>query len=306
VPERHRAAVDVDALHVGPELALPGADDRRERLVDLDQVEVADPQACAVQQLARRRDRAGEHDHRVHADRHLVDDPRPRRQPEALGRGPAGQEDRGGAVGELRRGARRDPAVLLEGRLELGERLEVRIGADALVGLDRAVRRLDRHDLAVEAPLLGGGRRAAMRLHRELVHLGPGDLPLLGDALGAEPLGNEVEAVQELLRPRVAEQLDDPHRRVDRDVVHVLDAGGDHELMAPRGDEGRPVADRRLGRPAAAVDRDRRDLDRITRLQPGVARDIARLLAERRGAAGDHVLDLSGVDTGALDQRGQA
>src|SRR5437764_15231498 len=41
VAERHRAAVDVHAIHVGVELAAPGGDDGREGLVDLDQVEVA-------------------------------------------------------------------------------------------------------------------------------------------------------------------------------------------------------------------------------------------------------------------------
>src|SRR6187549_4042692 len=39
VPEGDRAAVDVDAVHVGVELAAPGGDDRGEGLVDLDQVD---------------------------------------------------------------------------------------------------------------------------------------------------------------------------------------------------------------------------------------------------------------------------
>src|SRR5881398_2988709 len=39
VPQRDRAAVDVDAVHVRIELAAPSGDDRRERLVDLDEVD---------------------------------------------------------------------------------------------------------------------------------------------------------------------------------------------------------------------------------------------------------------------------
>ena len=37
-----------------------------------------------------------------------------------------------------------------------------------------------------------------MRRHRELVHLRPRDLPLLGDELGAQALRDELEAVEQL------------------------------------------------------------------------------------------------------------
>src|SRR3954447_19226876 len=59
VPERDRAAVDVDAVHVRLELAAPGRDNGGERLVDLDQVDVVDLHVVALEKLARRRDRAG-------------------------------------------------------------------------------------------------------------------------------------------------------------------------------------------------------------------------------------------------------
>ena len=55
-------------------------------------------------------------------------------RPERLGLPALHQQHRGGAVGDLRRVARRDLAVLLEGRLELGELLEGGVRADALVG----------------------------------------------------------------------------------------------------------------------------------------------------------------------------
>src|SRR5258708_28023902 len=44
VAERHRAAVDVDAVHVGLELTAPGGDYEREGLVYIAQVDVADRQ----------------------------------------------------------------------------------------------------------------------------------------------------------------------------------------------------------------------------------------------------------------------
>ena len=50
--------------------------------------------------------------------------------------------------------------------------------------------------------------------------------------------------------------------------------------------------------------RGRRRLDRQPGLEPGVAADVDRLLAELLHAAGDDVLDLGGIDPGALDHLG--
>src|SRR3954447_1662385 len=50
VAEGHGPAVDVDPVHVGPELAPPGRDDRGEGLVDLDQVNVVHGHAVAPQE----------------------------------------------------------------------------------------------------------------------------------------------------------------------------------------------------------------------------------------------------------------
>ena len=77
--------------------------------------------------------------------------------------------------------------------------------------------------------------------------------------------------------------------RADR---HVVDAGGDQR---------RGEVDGLLGRPALAVERRGRGLDRQPGLQPGVAADVEALLAELLDAAGDDVLDLGGRDAGALD-----
>src|SRR4051794_11089618 len=68
VTERDGAAVGVDALHVALVRELPREHDRRERLVDLDDVDVVDGEAVVVEELLGRGDRAFEHEHRVTPD----------------------------------------------------------------------------------------------------------------------------------------------------------------------------------------------------------------------------------------------
>ena len=75
MPDGDGAAVRVDALHVGLELPLPREHDRRERLVDLDDVDVRHRQIVVGEQLARRGDRPFEHQHRVTADEARLHDP---------------------------------------------------------------------------------------------------------------------------------------------------------------------------------------------------------------------------------------
>ena len=58
VPERDRAAVDVDPGRVEAELVDADERLRRERLVELDEVEVVDVEPGALERLAGRRDRA--------------------------------------------------------------------------------------------------------------------------------------------------------------------------------------------------------------------------------------------------------
>ncbi len=60
-----RAAVDVDPLVGGPGLLHPGQHHGREGLVALEQVDVLDRQAAALQRVPGRPDRAGEHPDRV-------------------------------------------------------------------------------------------------------------------------------------------------------------------------------------------------------------------------------------------------
>src|SRR6266511_803951 len=78
-----------------------------------------------------------------------------------------------GAVADLRRVARRDHAVGLEGGLEVGELLEGGVGPEAFVAREEAlavvVGDLDGDDLALEAALLRRAGGPQVRLEREAV-----------------------------------------------------------------------------------------------------------------------------------------
>src|SRR3954454_20735811 len=56
-----------------------------------------------------------------------------------------------------------------------------------------------------------------------------------------------------------------------------------------------------LARAALKVERRRGGLNRKAGLQPGVASDVERLLDHLLHAAGEHVLDLTGLNAGTLD-----
>jgi hypothetical protein len=304
VAEGHRAAARVDAVHVGVVLALPGRHDGGEGLVDLDVVDVVDRDPVALEQLRRRRDRALEHLHGVAADRGLVDDPRPRREAELLGLVGAHEQHGRRAVGDLRRVRRGDLAVRLEDRLELGQRLDVRVGADALVGAEGVAVDLDLDDLAGELALLGRLGGEPVRAHGELVELGARDLPLVGDHLGAQALADDVVLLHQLGGEGVAVLLLGGGAVGERDVAHVLDARADDDVMDAGGDQGGAEVDGLLSRAALAVDGRGGRLDRQALLQPRVAGDVEGLLAELLHAARDDVLDLGGIHAGAAQNLG--
>jgi hypothetical protein len=123
VTEGDRAAVGVELGRVGADVGQPGERHGRERLVDLEGADVGQAQAALVQGLARRRDRCGQHDHRVVGGEHGGVDAGDRGQAEP-GRVLARRhQQRGGAVADLRAVARMDHAVGAEGRLDLGHAL---------------------------------------------------------------------------------------------------------------------------------------------------------------------------------------
>ena len=125
VAERDRAAVDVDLVlrrcrarsaprPPGPKTPRSARRDRRRRA------------ASRLSRASRLHgfDRRHQHELRRQAAGRLADDPRQRRQPERPGALGRHDDERGGAVVDARRVAGRDRSVLLERRLQRGERLQ--------------------------------------------------------------------------------------------------------------------------------------------------------------------------------------
>src|SRR5437588_1855304 len=78
VTKRDRATIDVQPIEADAKLFLPGQADRCERLVDLEQVNIVDRHARALQNFARGRDGPAQHHHWVRADLGEPDESRPR------------------------------------------------------------------------------------------------------------------------------------------------------------------------------------------------------------------------------------
>ena len=119
-----------------------------------------------------------------------------------------------------------------------GHLLQRGAAARALVGGDLLAGEVDvRHDLALEAALVDRGERPLVAGERELLHVFAGDVPLLGDHLGAAELRDLLVAVA--LAPADASPENgsvkpnccgDRHRARDRDHAHVLHAAGDDQI----------------------------------------------------------------------------
>ncbi len=174
-------------------------------------------------------------------------------------------------------------------------------GTDALVATERPVRRLDDEDLLVEQSLIGCGRGALVRRHRERVQILTTESPPRGDHLGADALRHEAVVVPRLHHwPERAVAAD--HAREHRHPRHDLDATGDHDVLLT-GDHrrGRHVQGL-LARSALPVDRHPGDVLGQTRRQRGIARDIERLLADLRDAAEHDIVDELRIDTGPANR----
>src|SRR5712691_11718304 len=167
------AAMDVDFVQVGAGFALPGEHDAGERLVDLEQVDVADGQPGFAEYLAGGRDDGGEHHDRVVGGHGEGVHTCQRGQAQRPGALAAHQQQRRGAVVDLAAVARghapadlREPLGqrrVVEGRAEPGKHLGRGRRADALIGVDdsrRAVlagHRNGRQLAGEQAAGLGGG-----------------------------------------------------------------------------------------------------------------------------------------------------
>ena len=285
----------------------PGHHDRRERLVDLVQVDVADRHAAALEHPFGGGHRPVEVVVGLGADQALGHDPRPRAQAEGACLALLEQQHRGGAVGDLRGRARGVHAVLEHGP-QFGQRLQAGL-AQALVAVHRSGlagrlavrvqhRRLHRHDLAVEPPVGPGQLGQGLRAQAEAVHLVAGQAAPVGDPLCGQVLVRHVDVPGGGPgRARV-----DPDVGPQRHPAHRLHAAGDAGLDRVGRDEAGHEVRRLLRRAALGVQGQAARLVRQARVQPRGAGDVAGLLARLGHAAAGHLLHLGGVDARAIEQ----
>ena len=224
-----RAAVDIHHVRADAQVAhgLQGHD--RERLVDLDQIQVGHGPARLGQGLLDGVGRLGVQ--RVVGAGHvpvrpdLGDDV----QPGPFGKFRGRHHDGGRTVRDLRGGPGRDRAVLAEGRPEPGQRLGRGARADALVlghgELLAFVPDRDAGDLGGEQAVLGRRRRALVGPGGELVLLLAGDAELAPAPLGGLAHGQVVEGVGQPV---------ERHRVLDRDrPVLVAGPGVQQQVRRP-------------------------------------------------------------------------
>ncbi len=107
---------------------------------------------------------------------------------------------------------------------------------------------------------------------------------------------HEVVTLEQRRRKRRTQLVVQLQSDRQRDAAHVLDAAADRHVVDAARDQRGGEVDRLLRRPALAVDRRRRRLDRESGLKPRVPADVRRLLAVLLNAAGDDVLHLAGID----------
>src|SRR5205085_10486625 len=127
--ERDRAAVDVHLLRVEAELADHGEALRSERLVQLDEIDLIERDAGALQQLAHGRDRADAHQAWVDAGDGATDEGTERFDAELTRLLLRRDHERRRAVVDPGGVAGRNRAALAEGGLQRGPLLGCRIGA---------------------------------------------------------------------------------------------------------------------------------------------------------------------------------
>ncbi len=86
---------------------------------------------------------------------------------------------------------------------------------------------------------------------------------------------------------------------------HHLGAAGDHEILGARHDRSGGHVDAGDAGAAEAVERDAAGADVIAGVERGHPAEIAALLAALGTGAPDDVVDIGGIDAGAIGQRPQ-
>ena len=273
--QRDCAAVDVDDIHVEAQLVVDNISLRRKRLVGLDQVEVSNGQAGALQCLAGGLDRADAHDGRIAADRAKRTDLGQRleavRLNEVLRR-----DDHGSAsVVDAGSVACGDRAVLLERRAELCQNFEGRVRAAVLVGVKNnsllLLLDLDRNDLVLEAAR--GNRLASLLLgsaSQLILHLA-GNAVLLCDVLCGDAHVILVEHIEHAVVNHHIDKLHIVHTGAPAHIAgdvrcagHGLAAADQHHLILTGADDLGTQRDRAHRGSADLVEGHSGGLDRHT------------------------------------------
>ena len=214
-------------------------------------------------------------------------------------------QQRGRGVADSAGDRRGQPSAFAK-RLQRGHLLQRRPAPGTLV--DRAL--AQRHDFALETPLVDRAQRALVALEREALHVLARAVPLLRDHLGGGELRDLLRPVAPHPALRAAEGVLEAvlpagqHGRRDRDQAHVLHAAGDDHVAGPAHHGLRREVHRLLRRAALAVDRGARNGVGQTRGEPAGARDVARLRSDGVHAAEDHVLDRQRIHARAFQECG--
>ena len=189
-------------------------------------------------------------------------------------------------------------------RLQAGQPFERGLRPRVFLAIEReaAVFAVDRHEALVEMAALDGGRRPLLAFEAELIDILPRDAFQRRHRVGADALmrlrmpGAQAKiAVVHHERPLAATAF---HR-------HHLGAAGDHEILGARHDRvGRHVDAGDAGT-AEPVQRHRAGAHVIAGIERRHPAEIAALLAALRTGTPDDVVDISGIDAGAIGQRAQ-
>jgi len=306
-----RPAVDVDDVGVPAHVLVDRAGLRREGLVGLDEIEVADRPAGLLQRPARGRDRPRAHDRRIDAGGRPRGDAGNRRDAAPGGFRLGHQQRAGCAVVDAGSVAGGDGALLVEGGLQLLHGVDGGAVADVFVLIDHGVALAALHgegdDLVLEPAGLLGGFRLVLRGERELVLVVTGDLELLGDVLGGVAHVVAVEGVPQPILDHRVDHLEVAHLDAGAQMLrmrrqrHRLLAAGHDDLRVSGGDLLHAKRDGAQARAADLV----KPPGRRTLRQAGMDRRLAgRVLALGRSQhlAEDHLVDLAGLDAGPHQQ----
>ena len=314
--QRYAAAVRVRALGRELEIACDGDRLRGEGLVQLDEIDVGELDARALEQAAHGGHRADAHVTRLDARVGVTGEAGHRLQSECLRAFRRHQHHRCRGVVDARGVAGGDATLRIEGGRQLRERFHGRVAAHVLVRGKhrRALPRAhgDGKDLRLEPAVVDRARGAAVALERGCILLLARDAPLRRDVLGRHAHVAVVEGIRERAHHgveelAVAHALPEAHRRRPvRDAAHALGAARDRAVGVTRRDDLRRGDDRLQPAAAEAVHGQRGRFDGESGAHARDAREVhvARLGVDH--VAEDDVPDFGRLDAGALHGFGDA